>query len=43
MKYDVEMASGATIYNPSFIKIDSGIQTLLGWGGGGVTHRHTAR
>jgi hypothetical protein len=28
MKYDVEMGSGAMIYIPSFIKIDSGIQKL---------------
>jgi hypothetical protein len=32
------MGSGAVIYVPSFIKIGSGVQTLLG--GGGV-HKHT--
>jgi hypothetical protein len=42
MKYAVEMGSGAMIYIPSFVKIDSGIQMLLG-GGGEFTHRHTAR
>jgi hypothetical protein len=30
MKYAVEMGSGAMIYIPSFIKIGSGIQKLLG-------------
>jgi hypothetical protein len=30
MKYAVEMGSGATIYVPSFIKIGSGIQKLIG-------------
>jgi hypothetical protein len=34
MKYAVEMGSGAMIYIPSFIKIGSGIQTLIGRGGG---------
>jgi hypothetical protein len=37
MKYAVDMGSGAMIYIPSFIKIGSGIQTLIG----GI-HRHTA-
>jgi hypothetical protein len=37
MKYAVEMGSGAVIYVPSFIKIDSGIQTLMG----GYIHTHT--
>jgi hypothetical protein len=37
MKYAVEMGSGAMIYVPSFIKIDSGIQKLLG----GDTHTET--
>jgi hypothetical protein len=36
MKYAVEMASGAIICIPSFIKFGSGIQKLLG----GI-HRHT--
>jgi hypothetical protein len=36
MKYDVEMCSGAMIYIPSFIKIGSAIQKLIG----GI-HRHT--
>jgi hypothetical protein len=35
MKYAVEMGSGATIY----IKIGSGIQTLIGRGGNSQTHR----
>jgi hypothetical protein len=30
MKYAVEMTSGAMIYIPSFIKIGSGIQKLIG-------------
>jgi hypothetical protein len=34
MKYAVEMGLGALIYIPSFIKIGSGIQTLIG----GDTH-----
>jgi hypothetical protein len=29
--YAVEMDSGAMIYTPSFEKIGSGIQELLGW------------
>jgi hypothetical protein len=37
MKYTVEMGSVAMIYVPSFIKIGSGIQKLIG----GI-HRHTA-
>jgi hypothetical protein len=36
MKYGVVMGSGAIIHIPSFIKIVSGIQKLLG----GI-HRHT--
>jgi hypothetical protein len=36
MKYTVEMGSGVMIYVPSFIKIGSGIQKLIG----GI-HRHT--
>jgi hypothetical protein len=36
MKYAVEMGSVAMIYIPSFIKIGSGIQKLVG----GI-HRHT--
>jgi hypothetical protein len=35
MKYAVEIGSGA-MYTPSFIKIGSGIQKLIG-----VSHRHT--
>jgi autotransporter-associated beta strand protein len=35
MKYVVDMGSGAMIYIPSFIKIGSGIQKLIG------THTHT--
>jgi hypothetical protein len=30
MKYAVEMSSGAMVYIPSFIKIGSGLQTLIG-------------
>jgi hypothetical protein len=30
MKYAVEMGSGAMIYIPSFIKIGSGTQKLMG-------------
>jgi hypothetical protein len=30
MKYAVEIGSGAMIYIPSFIKIGSGIQKLIG-------------
>jgi hypothetical protein len=37
MKYAVEMGSGAMIYIPSFIKICSGIQKLMGG-----THRFRA-
>jgi hypothetical protein len=33
MNYAVEMGSGALIYVPSFIKIGSGIQKLMRWGG----------
>jgi hypothetical protein len=36
MKYAAKMGSGAMIYVPSFIKIGSGIQKLIGG-----THRHT--
>jgi hypothetical protein len=32
------MGSGVMMYIPSFIKIESGIQTLMGEGG---IHRHT--
>jgi hypothetical protein len=38
MKYAVEMGSGAMMYVPSFIKICSGMQKLLG----GI-HSHTDR
>jgi hypothetical protein len=37
MKYAVEMGSGAMIYIPGLIKIDSGIQKLMGLGGGTQT------
>jgi hypothetical protein len=30
MKYPVEMGSGVMIYIPSFIKIGSGVQKLIG-------------
>jgi hypothetical protein len=36
MKYAVEIGSGAVIYIPSFIKIGSAIQKLMGW-----IRRHT--
>jgi hypothetical protein len=37
MKYAIEMGLGVTIYIPNFIKIGSGIQTLLR--GDTQTHR----
>jgi hypothetical protein len=40
MKYAVEMGSDSMIYIPSFIKIGSRIQKLLG--GGGYTDTQTA-
>jgi hypothetical protein len=43
MKYATEMGSGAVIYIPSFIKIGSGIQKLMGGIIHRQTHRHTAR
>jgi hypothetical protein len=39
MNYAVEMGSGAMTYTPSFIKIGSDIQKLMG----GYTYRHTDR
>jgi hypothetical protein len=39
MKYAVEMDSGAMIYIPSFIKIYSGIQKMMGGGGDTQTAR----
>jgi hypothetical protein len=36
MKYAIEMGSGAMIHIPSFIKIGSGIQTLIG----GIHRQH---
>jgi hypothetical protein len=41
MKYAVEMGSGAMVYTPSFMKIGSGIQKLIG-GGGEFTYPQTA-
>jgi hypothetical protein len=41
MKYTIEMSSDAMVYIPSFVKIDSGIQELMG--GGGNTGTQTAR
>jgi hypothetical protein len=32
MKYAVKIGSGTMIHIPSFIKICSGIQKLMGWG-----------
>jgi hypothetical protein len=43
MKYAVEMGSGAMIYIPSFIKTGSGIQKLIGWGGGCSQTQHGNR
>jgi hypothetical protein len=40
VNYAVEMGSGTLIYIPSFIKIDSAIQKLVGWGDI-YTHTHT--
>jgi hypothetical protein len=40
MNYAVEMGSGAMIYIPSFIKIDSGTQKLVG---GIHIHTHAKR
>jgi hypothetical protein len=34
------MGSGAVIYVPSFMKIGSGVQKLIGWGNT-QTHTHT--
>jgi hypothetical protein len=39
MKYTVEMGSGAMMCTPSFIKIGSGIQKLIGGYTGTQTHR----
>jgi hypothetical protein len=36
MKFAAEMGSGVVMYIPTFIKIGSAIQMLMG-GGGGVT------
>jgi hypothetical protein len=38
MKYAVKIVSGVMIYIPSFMKIGSGIQTLIG---GTLKHAHT--
>jgi hypothetical protein len=45
MKYAAEMGSGAMIYIPSFIKIGSAIQKLIGWGEEGYTdtEKHSDR
>jgi hypothetical protein len=40
MKYSVEMGLGAMIYIRSFIKINAGIQTLIGEKGGIHTHKN---
>jgi hypothetical protein len=42
VKYDIEMGSDAMVHVPSFIKIGSGIQKLLG-GGGIHVQTQTAR
>jgi hypothetical protein len=39
MKYAIEIGSGAMIYIPSFIKIGSGIQKLMGGEGYLWTHK----
>jgi hypothetical protein len=39
MKYAVEIGPGAMIYIPRFVQIGSGIQKLMGGGGGSQTHR----
>jgi hypothetical protein len=39
MKYAAEMGSGGMVYIPSFIKIGSDIQTLLGGSTNIQTHR----
>jgi hypothetical protein len=39
MKYAVDMGSGAMIYIPSFIKIGSDIQKLIGGWGDSQAHR----
>jgi hypothetical protein len=41
MNYTVEMGSGVMIYIPSFVKIDSGIQKLMG--GRGKDREHGDR
>jgi hypothetical protein len=41
MKYTAEMGSGAMKYILSFMKVNSGIQKLIG-GGGGITDTKTA-
>jgi hypothetical protein len=41
MKCAVEMGSGAMIYIPSFINIDTGIQKFMG--GGGFKETQTGR
>jgi hypothetical protein len=43
MNYVVEMGLGAMIYIPSFIRIGSGIQKLIGRGMHVQPHRHTHR
>jgi hypothetical protein len=40
MNYVVCMSSGAMIYIPNFIKIDSSIQKLIDGGEDSQTHRH---
>jgi hypothetical protein len=42
IKYAFEMGSGSMIYIPSFIKIDLGIQKLLGWERQRNKHTHRA-
>jgi hypothetical protein len=41
MKYAVNMASGEMVYIPTFIKIGSGLQKLLGGYTDTNTHTHT--
>jgi hypothetical protein len=40
MNYVVEMGLGSMTYMPNIVKIDSGIQKLMG---GGYTYRQTGR
>jgi hypothetical protein len=43
MEYTIEMGSGGMIYIPSFIKIGSGIQKLVGTGDSNTHGQHGDR